>query len=111
MQKHRKRAVFCPRNTEPRKLNDEIIHQQKLVLNYKNETSDSSFRSPEDEFDFQFDKFYALEPKFKYYDTHEFHNLKNKITNPFSVFHTNISSLQHNCDELSDLLADLEFKF
>ena len=45
------------------------------------------------------------------YDTHEFHILKDKLTNPFSVFHTNISSLQHNGDNLFDLLADLEFKF
>ena len=92
-------------------LNDEILHQQKLILNYKNDTSDSFFRSPGDEFDFQFDSYYALEPKFNYYDTHDFHILKDKLTNPFSVIHTNISSLQHNGDDLFDLLTDLEFKF
>ena len=99
------------KKTSPRKITDEIVHQQKLVLNYKNDTSDSFFRSPEDEFGFQFDSFYALEPNFRYYDTHEFHVLKDKLTNPFSVFHTNISSLQHNGDNLLDLIADLEFKF
>ena len=95
----------------PRKRTDEIIHQQKLVLNYKNDTSDSYFRTPEDEFDFHFDSFYALEPNFRYYDTHDFHILKDKLTDPFSIFHTNISSLQHNGEDLSDLLVALEFKF
>ena len=99
------------KDSHPRKLSDEIIHQQKLVLNYKSDTSDSFFRSPEDEFDLQFDKYYALEPKFDYYDTHEFHILKDKVVNSFSIIHTNISSLQHNGDNLYDLLADLEFKF
>ena len=99
------------KNSMPRKITDESVHQQKLVLNYKNETGDSFFRSPEDEFDFHFDSFYALEPKFRYYDTHEFHILKDKLANPFSVLHSNISSLQHNGDELFDLIADLEFKF
>ena len=99
------------KSTNPRRLTDEIIHQQKLVLNYKNDTGDSFFRTPEEEFDFQFDSFYALEPNFRYYDTHEFHVLKDKLTNPFSVLHTNISSLQHNGDDLIDLIADLEFKF
>ena len=92
-------------------LTNEVSHQQKLVLNYKQDTNDSFFRSPEDEFDFQFDSYYALEPNFRYYDTHEFHALKDKLSDPFSVLHTNISSLQHNGEELFDLLADLEFKF
>ena len=91
-------------------LNDETVHQMKLVLNYKNDT-ESFFRSPADEFDFQFESFYALEPKFQYYDTHDFHKLKNKLKNPFSILHTNICSLQHNGNDLYDLLTDLEFKF
>ena len=100
----------CKEKT-PEKLTDETIHQKKLVLNYKSDTNDSFFRSPEDEFDFQFDNFYALEPNFRYYDTHEFHILKEKLHNPFSVLHTNISSLQHNGEDLFDLITDLEFKF
>ena len=99
------------KDSNPKKPSDESLHQQKLVINYKNETSDTFFRTPEDEFDFHFDNSYALEPNFRYYDTHEFHILKDKLTNPFSLFHTNISSLQHNGDNLYDLLADLEFKF
>ena len=38
---------------------DEDVHQQKLVLNYKNDTSDSLYMSPGDEFDLQFDTYYA----------------------------------------------------
>jgi hypothetical protein len=86
------------------------VTQQKLVLSYKNDT-DTSFRSPGEEFDLQFDTCYSLEPDFKYYDTHDFHSLKDKLVNPFSVLHTNICSLQSNGDNLIDLLSDLEFKF
>ena len=37
--------------------------------------------------------------------------MKEKVKNSFSVFHTNISSLQFNGDNLETLLASLEFKF
>ena len=88
----------------------EISRQHKLVLKYKSDT-DSFFRSPGEEFDELFNEFHGLEPDFKYYDNHEFHSMKDKLTNPFSIIHTNISSLQHNGENLSDLLNDLEFKF
>ena len=88
----------------------EDVAQKKLVLSYKNDT-DANFTTPGEEFDFQFDSCYSLEPDFKYYDTHEFHSLKDKLVNPFSVIHTNICSLQQNGDNLIDLLTDLEFKF
>ena len=102
----------CNCKSKPVKtLRDETVHQQKLVLNYKNDTSDSAHNYPGEEFDFQFDSHFALEPDFKYYDTHGFHMLKDKLSNPFSVLHTNICSLQHNGEELFDLIADLEFKF
>ena len=91
--------------------NDNILHQQKLVLNYKNDSSDSNFLLPGEEFDLQFETHYALEPDFKYYDAHDFHKLKDKLTNHFSALHTNICSIQHNGDELFDLITDVEFKF
>ena len=101
----------CGCNKKPvKKTGDEDIQQEKLILNYKKDT-DSNFTTPGDDFDLQFDTYYALEPKFKYYDTHEFHQLKDKLTNPFSIIHTNICSLQSNGEELYDLVADLEFKF
>ena len=34
-----------------------------------------------------------------------------KVKDTFSAFHTNISSLQHNGENLHNLLASLEFKF
>ena len=37
--------------------------------------------------------------------------MKEKVDNSFSVFHTNICSLQYNGDNLHNLLASLEFKF
>ena len=37
--------------------------------------------------------------------------MKDKVNKPFSLFHTNICSLQYNGDNLQNLLASLEFKF
>ena len=41
---------------------------------------------------------FVLQPNFKYYDNHEFHKLSNHLhqTNDFSLFHTNICSLNAN---------------
>jgi len=64
-----------------------------------------------DEFDEQFDTYHTLKPNFKYYETHEFHMLKDKVKNPFSLLHTNIRSLPFNGDNLKMLLTNLEFKF
>ena len=75
------------------------------------QSNESTFCSPDIEFDHQVDTHYSLKPDFKYYETHEFHNLKDKIKNTFSLLHTNIQSLQYNGDNLKLLLANLEFKF
>ena len=85
-------------------------HQQKLVINYRSQT-DSLFKSPGDEFDDLFNEFHGLEPDFKYYDNQQFHRMKEKLSNPFSIVHTNICSLQQNGENLYDLITDLEFKF
>ena len=84
--------------------------QQKLVINYRSQT-DSYFQSPGDEFDNFFNEFQGLEPDFKYYDNQQFHKMKEKLTNPFSILHTNICSLQQNGENLNDLINDLELKF
>ena len=69
---------------------DDVVHQQKLILNYKTDTSDSLYRSPGDEFDLEFETSFALEPDFKYYDTHEFHLLKEFQVSSFkNLFITN----------------------
>ena len=85
-------------------------NQQKLVINYRSQT-DSFFQSPGDEFDDLFNEYHGLEPDFKYYDNHKFHSMSEKLTNPFSIIHTNICSLQQNGENLEDLIIDLKFKF
>ena len=84
--------------------------QQKLVINYRSQT-DSLIQSPGDEFDNFFSEFQGLEPDFNYYDNQQFHKMKEKLTNPFSILHSNICSLQQNGENLNDLIIDLEFKF
>jgi len=82
----------------------------KLRLNAKEIVKDN-FNPAGEEFDNQYNSQYKLDPDFNYYETHEFHTLKDKLKDPFSIIHTNICSLQHNGDNLINLLAGLEFKF
>ena len=63
-----------------------------------------------EDFDENYDLYHSLKPEFKYYETHEFHLMKEKAKNSFSIFHTNICSLQFNGDNLETLLTSLEFK-
>ena len=55
----------------------------------------------------------SLDPKFKYYQNHEFHKLKQNLTKrrTFSIFHTNISSLNTNHENSEILLTNLDHKF
>ena len=52
---------------------------------------------------------------FNYYETHAFHKLKNNLklnkSENFSIFHSNICSLQGNFDKLEILLDNLEHQF
>ena len=52
-------------------------------------------------------------PAFEYYDVHKFHKLamKDKSNTDFSIFHTNICSLQGNFEKLEILLHDLDYRF
>jgi len=81
----------------------------KLTINFKD--LEKNFYSPVTDFEEQFDYYHSLKPNFNYYTTHEFHTITNKLNKPFSLLHTNICSLQHNGDNLINLLSDLEFKF
>ena len=100
----------CKYNSKYRPAQDlKSYNQQKLVINYRSQTD--SFQSPGDEFDDIYNRYHGLEPNFKYYDNHQFHTMKEKLTNPFSIIHTNICSLQQNGENLNDLIIDLEFKF
>ena len=50
---------------------------------------------------------------YKYYENHEFHKLSNHLcqTNDFSLFHTNICSLNANLGNPEPLISNLEFSF
>ena len=80
----------------------------KLTLSQQDDSKDTDIEA---DFDHNFDTYHSLKPDFKYYETHEFHILKEHKLNSFSLIHTNICSLQHNGDNLQNLLANLEFKF
>jgi hypothetical protein len=73
-----------------------------------------SNRDPDDEvddFDYNFDTHHSLKPNFDYFETHDFHVLKDKTSSSFSLLHSNICSLQFNADNLQTLLTNLEFNF
>ena len=57
--------------------------------------------------------FMEMNTNFNYYDTHDFHKLSrnNHTGNLFSLFHSNICSLNGNFEKLENLLNDLEFQF
>jgi hypothetical protein len=88
-----------------------VSNEYKLILNNHDKIDHKYDDMYLEDFDENFDLYHSLKPDFKYYETHEFHMMKEKINNSFSVFHTNISSLQFNGDNLQNLLANLEFKF
>ena len=56
---------------------------------------------------------FILQPKFKFYQTHEFHKLVNNLSENkvLSVFHTNICCLQANFDNLQNLINNLDHQF
>ena len=60
------------------------------------------------------EELFNLKPDFDYFSIHDFHKLVNKLPkskNSFSLFHTNIQSLNHNFDDLNILLSTLKFDF
>ena len=87
-----------------------VSNEFKLIINnIDNEQNHKDIYL--ENFDENFDLYHSIKPDFKYYETHQFHVMKEKLKNSFSIFHTNISSLQYNGDQLHNLLASLEFKF
>ena len=87
-----------------------VSNEYKLILNHLDTEHDYNEIYLED-FEENFYHYHSLKPNFKYYETHDFHLMKNKVKNTFSLFHSNICSLQYNGDNLHNLLASLEFKF
>ena len=98
-------SLFKPQRYIPSPTSDEF----KLILNRHDDLkfNDAYCEDLEE----NFDTYHSLKPDFKYYETHEFISMKDKMTNSFSLLHTNICSLQYNGDNLQNLLATHEFKF
>ena len=98
-------SLFKPQRYIPSPTSNEF----KLILNRQDDYKYIDAYC--EDFDENFETYHSLKPDFKYYETHEFLSMKDKITNSFSLLHTNICSLQYNGDDLQNLLAKHEFKF
>ena len=87
-------------------------YEKFIYAKYLNDNEDSIFGpDPHD----NLDKIFDLDPKFDYFDNHDFHKLCHKQTknnnSDFSLFHTNIQSLNHNFEQLEILINQLEHEF
>ena len=81
----------------------------KLILSQNSESNDHDHDMG---FNENYNAYHSLKPDFKYYETHDFHSLKEKMAdNSFSLLHTNICSLQYNGDNLQNLVSNLQFRF
>ena len=91
-----------------------VLGSEKYIFNYKVdfEKTDKPYSSHIDYSDMMTDSF-ILQPKFKFYQTHEFHKLVNNLSENkvLSVFHTNICCLQANFDNLQNLINNLDQQF
>ena len=90
------------------------IDRPEFVIKYRIDDNDHerSYGNIIDNDDAKLDDF-VLQPNFKYYDNHEFHKLSRHLhqTNDFSLFHTNICSLNANLEDLETLISNLESSF
>ena len=84
----------------------------KYTFSYTNAYKETTFNNTNDTNDQILDNFF-IQPNFKFYQNHDFHKMSEKINKnkDFSIFHTNICSLQGNFEKLHNLVANLEFKF
>ena len=86
-----------------------VSNEYKLILNNRNDGNYNENYG--EEFDENFDLYHSLKPDFNYYEVDKFISMKARISDSFSLIHTNICSLQFNGDNLCNLLANLEHKF
>ena len=98
-----------PKMTPQRYVPASSFTEYKLLLNNHNDGDYNEMYG--EDFDENFDLYHSLKPDFKYYEVDQFLNMKTRISDPFSLIHTNICSLQFNGDNLCNLLANLEHKF
>ena len=101
-------------NCKCKTTSDYCLGNSKYIFKYKKDCTnkDTSFANTVDIND-QILNDFTINPNFKYYQNHEFHKLTKNLNsqNNFSVFHTNICSLQGNFDNLQILTTNLDFKF
>ena len=95
---------------------DYINTDRNLILQFtKFEQSTDQKLSDGPDYSNQIDKCFDLEVNFDYYSLHQFHkltsSLKNRKKPPFSLYHTNIQSLNCNFDRLHAQLAELNYPF
>ena len=79
-------SLFKPQRYIPSPTSDEF----RLILNRHDDFKYNDAYC--EEFDENFETYHSLKPDFKYYETHEFLTMKDKMTNLFSLLHTNICS-------------------
>ena len=93
-------------------LPDKNFSTNKTVLSFNSgEDKDSLNNNLINMTDRELDKM-MLNSNFKYYDNHEFPKVKQESSNRnFSIFHTNICSLQTNSDKLELLTNNLNHDF
>ena len=92
---------------------DYCLEKSKYVFKYNvsNSKKDTFFTNAVDIND-QILNDFTIKQNFKYYQNHEFHKINNLSNqNNFSLFHTNICSLQGNFENLQILINNLDFKF
>ena len=84
----------------------------KYTFSYTNAYKETTFNNTNDTNDQILDNVF-IQPNFKFFQNHDFHKMSEKINKnkDFSIFHTNICSLQGNFEKLHNLVANLEFKF
>ena len=90
------------------------VMRKNLILNltkFKHDDEISDGMDP----DCNIERAFDMNVDFNYYSVHEFHKLSTKTargrTQPLSIYHTNIQSLNANFDNLHSSLSDLDYPF
>ena len=88
-----------------------IDEKLKAMLNYSQKTPWHSYCNPDSKSQSE-DNGANIHTNFDYYEVKNFCKLKDSVSaKSFSIFHTNISSLQGNIEDLEDLLIAMNHKF
>lgn len=93
--------------------NKENLINNKANMRFKYEIGDFSETENDPSFLPDTNDTLQLNLSFDYFQSHEFHKFINKINREksFGLLHTNICSLQHNFDNLQNLIYQLDYNF